>query len=75
MSKKSIIHKSSKSSGNGKGPSINGPQDTIDKVEALLSADSEDTKSQLLREMLEGILKLHEQSVDVLDINGQLMDE
>ncbi len=68
MSKTSAIPNSSLPPGNGKGSSLNGTQEIIEKVGTFLSADGHDPKSLLIREMLEGILKLQEQSDDILDI-------
>lgn len=39
-----------------------------DKIQALLSLETHDDKSLLIRDMLQGIMKLHEQSADILDI-------
>jgi uncharacterized protein (TIGR00730 family) len=43
-------------------------QDLIPKLEGLLSGPSSGLRMTLLREMVEGVLKYHEQSLDVLDI-------
>ena len=43
-------------------------KDLLAKLEALLSGSSTDLRGMLLREMVAGIVKFHEQPLDVLDI-------
>ncbi len=51
--------------------SRNQKEDTVDlltKVEGLLSGPSSDLRTALIREMMAGIVKYHEQPIDLLDI-------
>ena len=43
-------------------------KDLIPKIEALLSGPGSDLRTALIREMLAGVMKYHELSLDVLDI-------
>lgn len=44
------------------------PSELMTKLEALLSGPPSDLRGMLLREMLAGIVKYHDQSIEVLDI-------
>ena len=44
------------------------PANLLAKLEALLSGSPSDLRGMLLREMVSGIVKFHEQPIDVLDI-------
>ena len=68
MSKPSVSRRGSRRSANGNGLALQDSREIIDKVQTLLSTDPHDARSVLLREMLDSVLKLHQQSVDVLDV-------
>ncbi len=62
---------SSSHSSNGPDSTSNGSPidpDFLDKVQRLFSENSSDFRTTLIKEMLTGIVKLHEMDVDILDI-------
>jgi len=67
-SKTKITPSTSTNGGNTTYSLTPGDEELVKKVHALLSTNNHDPKSLLIREMLEGILKLHVQTTDILDI-------